>query len=115
MQRLFANNLGDKVLPVRASAGGLYCPATVDSRTGRIYLKIVNPAAQAVGTQLAFTGRTGGSAQIEVLAGGDPTAGNTLADPDAFVPSRNPLRGSGGVFAYPAPANSVTVVTLSGR
>jgi hypothetical protein len=31
------------------------------------------------------------------------------------VPSRSTLRGSGGAFAYQAPANSVTVVTLNGR
>jgi alpha-L-arabinofuranosidase len=115
VQRLFANNLGDKVLPVTASASGLYCSATVDSRTGRIYLKIVNPAAQAVGTQLTFSGRKGAAAQIEVLEGDDPTVGNTLADPDALVPSRTSLRGAGGVFDYRAPANSVTVVTLNGR
>ena len=115
VQRLFANNLGDRVLPVAASASGLYCSATVDSRNGRIHLKIVNPAAQAVDTQLAFTGRRGAAAQIEVLAGDDPAVGNTLADPDALVPGRTTLSGSGGVFAYQAPANSVTVVTLNGR
>ena len=45
---MFSRNVGDKVVPVTVSASGLYCSATVDSRTGRIYLKIVNAAAQAV-------------------------------------------------------------------
>jgi hypothetical protein len=47
-----------------------------------------------------------------VLAG-DPSAGNTLAAPDAIVPARSALRGSGGVFSYTAPASSLTVVTLA--
>jgi alpha-L-arabinofuranosidase len=112
---MFAGNVGDKVLPVTASASGLYYSATADGRTGRIYLKIVNAAAQAVTAQLAFTGRTAGTAGIEVLAGPDPTVGNTLADPDAIVPSRSALQGANGVFGYQVPANSLTVVTLPGK
>jgi alpha-N-arabinofuranosidase len=115
VQRMFAGNVGDKVLPVTASAAGLYYSATVDSRTGRIYLKIVNAAAQAVTAQLTFTGRTAGAATVEVLTGPDPTAGNTLADPHAIVPSRSALQGSNGVFGYQVPANSLNVVTLAGR
>ena len=115
VQRMFASNMGDKVLPATASAAGLYYSATVDSRAGRIYLKIVNAAAQAVTAQLSFTGATAGTARIEVLTGPDPTAGNTLTEPDAIVPASSVLRGSNGVFGYQVPANSLTVVTLPGR
>ena len=111
---MFATNVGERVLPVTASADGLYFSATVESRTGKIHLKIVNPAGQAVATQLTSTGRRSPNAQVEVLAGADPTAGDTLAEPDAIVPGRTTLRGHGGAFAYQAPANSVTVVTLGG-
>ena len=114
VQQMFANNVGDAVLPVTASATGLYYSATVDSRTGRIYLKIVNPAGQAVSGQLTFAGRAAGIARAEVLAGPDPTVGNTLADPEAIVPSRSALTGANGVFYYSIPANSLTVVTVTG-
>ena len=115
VQRMFAGNVGDTVLPVTASASGLYYSATIDSRTGRIYLKIVNAAAAPVAAQLAFTGATAAAARIEVLTGPDPAAGNTLTEPDAIVPSRSALHGSNGVFAYQVPATSVTVVTLAGK
>jgi alpha-L-arabinofuranosidase len=111
VQRMFATNVGDRVLPVTASASGLYYSATIDSRCGRVYLKVVNPAAQALTVQLTFGASTASAATIEVLTG-DPTSGNTLADPDAIMPARSALRGSGGVFSYQAPASSVTVVTV---
>jgi alpha-L-arabinofuranosidase len=115
VQQMFGRNVGDKILPVTASASGLYCSATIDSRSGRVYLKIVNPATQAVTAQLAFTSRSAAAAGIEVLTGPDPAAGNTLTEPDAIVPSRSLLQGSNGVFSYQVPASSVTVVTLSGK
>lgn len=61
--------------------------------------------------QLAFSGAVASAASVQVLTG-DPAAGNTLADPNAIVPARSVLRGSGGVFTYQAPASSVTVVTV---
>jgi alpha-L-arabinofuranosidase len=112
VQRMFAANVGDHVLPVTVSSSGLYHSATIDSRTGRIYLKIVNPAGTDVATSLVFSGSRAKFAKIEVLAGPDPAAGNTLANPDAIVPVSSVLGGQGGVFAYTAPANSVTVVTV---
>lgn len=78
-------------------------------------MKIVNPVASAVSTQLTFTGKTGTIAKIEVLANADATVGNTLTAPDAITPSRSNLTGSGGVFSYTAPANSLTVVTVEER
>jgi hypothetical protein len=35
VQQMFARNVGDKVLPVTASATGLYYSATIDSRSAR--------------------------------------------------------------------------------
>jgi alpha-L-arabinofuranosidase len=66
-----------------------------------------------VTTQLAFGGRGVSKADIEVLAGPDPTVGNTLSAPDAITPSKSKLHGKNGVFTYTAPANSLTVVTVS--
>ena len=110
VQKMFAGNVGDRVLPVTAPAG-LYCSATVDSGTGTVYLKIVNPSATAVPVQITVAGRHAGTAATEVLAG-DPATGNTLSAPAAITPARSGLRGSGGIFGYTAPASSLTVVTV---
>jgi len=112
VQQMFARNIGDKVLPVTASAGGLYYSATIGSESGRVFLKIVNPGAQSVPSQLTFGGRDASAASIEVLSNADPQAGNTLASPTAVVPIRATLQGSAGVFGYQVPGNSLTVVTL---
>ena len=48
-----------------------------------------------------------------MLADPDPQAGNTLANPDAVVPSRGTLRGSAGVFTYQVPASSLTVLRVA--
>ncbi|MBR7830154.1 hypothetical protein KDK95_27875 [Actinospica sp. MGRD01-02] len=112
VQQMFSTNIGDKVVPITASATGLYSSATIDSRTGRVYVKLVNPSAAAVATQLAFTGHTGRLAKVEVLANPDDTVGNTLAAPDAITPTRSKLTGSAGVFTYTAPANSLTVLIV---
>jgi alpha-L-arabinofuranosidase len=101
------------VLPVTATAAGLYYSATADSRGGQVYLKIVNPGTQDVPAQIAFGGRQAQVATIEVLADPDPQAGNTLANPDAVVPSHGTLRGSAGVFTYQVPANSLTVIRVA--
>ena len=115
VQQMFATNVGDKTVPITASATGLYYSATIDSRSGRVYVKIVNPSPSAVTTQLTFTGQTGTTAKIEVLANADDTVGNTLTIPDAITPTRSTLTGSGGTFPYTAPANSLTIVTVERR
>ena len=66
VQQLFARNVGDKVLPVTATATGLYCSATLDSRSGQVYLKIVNPGTQDVPVQIAFGGCSAQVASIEI-------------------------------------------------
>jgi alpha-L-arabinofuranosidase len=113
VQQLFARNVGNKVLTVTATAAGLYYSATIDSRSGQVYLKIVNPGAQDVPAQITFGGRPAQVASIEVLGDPDAQAGNTLANPDAVVPSRGTLRGSAGAFTYQVPANSLTVMQVA--
>jgi len=51
--------------------------------------------SQDVPGQLSFGGRNASAASIEVLANPDPQAGNTLATPDAVVPSRHAARLQG--------------------
>ena len=50
---------------------------------------------------------------VLVLGDPDPQAGDTLADPNAVVPSRGTLRGSAGVFTCQVPANSLTVMQVA--
>ena len=113
VQRMFAANVGDHVLTTTASASGLYYSATVDSRSGRVYLKVVNPGASDQVVGLSFTGSSASRAAVQMLGNPDPTVGNTLAAPTAVTPVRSLLYGTGGSFSYTAPAYSLSVITVS--
>ncbi len=114
VQKLFATNLGDHVLPVTVPSGsGLFSSSTVDSATGRIYTKLVNPGTTDKPTTLTFTGTNLSTAKLEVLSDPDPNAGDSLADQYHVVPKTSTLTGTNGVFSYTAPSNSLTVITLT--
>ena len=97
-QSMFASYLGDKVIPIEAAGmpqmqygqgelPQLYYVATLDSNTGRIYLKVVNGGATAVSVKLQngsalFRGRI---QKIELKASG-PEETNTIDNPTNIVP-----------------------------
>jgi alpha-L-arabinofuranosidase len=113
VQQLFASNLGDRVLPTTLSPdSGLFASSTVDSATGRVFTKLVNPQGTPALVTLTFTGRNAPAVQLETLSDPDASAGNTLDEPGRITPQRSSIQVSGGTFAYTAPANSLTVVTL---
>jgi alpha-L-arabinofuranosidase len=111
VQRMFAANIGDHVLPTTAPSG-LFSSSTVDSASGKVFTKLVNPKDTPVPVTLTFTGRNAREALVETLSDPDASAGNTLEQPDRITPQRSTIHGSGGTFSYTAPANSLTVITL---
>lgn len=113
VQRMFASNVGNHVLAATASATGLYYSATVDSRSGRVFLKVVNPGATDVAVGLSFTGSSARRAQVQTLGNPDPSVGNTLADPTAVTPVKSQIYGTTGTFSYTAPAYSLSVITVT--
>jgi alpha-L-arabinofuranosidase len=112
VQRMFASNVGNHVLPVTASASGLYYSAT--ARDGHVFLKVVNPGASDVAVSLAFAGSSATRAAVEVLGNPDPSVGNTLAAPSAVTPVRSFIYETGGAFSLTAPANSLSVIEILG-
>ncbi|HEX5493026.1 MAG TPA: LamG-like jellyroll fold domain-containing protein [Mycobacteriales bacterium] len=118
VQTMFANNLGRNVVGSGLSAGSvLKDVVTATTRRGRttFYVKVVNPSTQLQSARISFTGvgRLDRTATETVLTG-DPGARNTLATPDAVAPTTNQVRvGNGQRFAFPA--NSVTVLRITGR
>lgn len=106
-QCLFARYLGDKILPVAAEGiptftagdreGGelpqIYYTATLDSQTGRIYLKLVNAVGTPQTVKLAFDGRrrVRDIRKIEIAAD-DPLATNSIDAPTAVVPVESVVR-----------------------
>jgi alpha-L-arabinofuranosidase len=110
VQQMFAANVGNVVLPVTASATGLYYSATAGE--GKVYLKVVNPSASDIPLTIAFTGSAAKRARVVMLNNPDPTVGNTLTAPDAVTPARSLIYGTTGSFPLTAPAYSLSVIIL---
>jgi alpha-N-arabinofuranosidase len=140
VQRMFANNRGDVVLPAefdplpqltvaeipqapgqkpaggRGPAGpfdGLYSSATRDAASGDIILKLVNvqAAPQSLNIDLQGISKVARNATGEVLAGQTGDM-NSLSEPQKIAPKPLAITNAGTQFAHELPALSITVIRL---
>ncbi|GAA4631524.1 alpha-L-arabinofuranosidase C-terminal domain-containing protein [Actinoallomurus vinaceus] len=115
-QRMLANKHGDQVIGATyTGVGGINVVATKDSRSGRIYLTVVNPssASQPVAVDLGGVGHIGPKGTATVLSSAHPTDTNTISQPANVVPKTTTVTGLGSTFTHTVPAYSVTVLTLN--
>ncbi len=108
-QQLFAVNIGDQHLPTESTDTGLHASATLDTTTGRTFLKVVNTTDTARSVAIHFGDSDATQATTEVLTG-DPTARNAISHPDHVTPESGVLSGAEGTFEYDVPAHSATVI-----
>jgi alpha-N-arabinofuranosidase len=119
-QVMFANHIGN-VAPKSAltAEANLLLPysVTCQTETGKVFLKVVNPSADARAVTVALKGARSVAAQgtaITLRAGG-PTDTNSLTEPTKIVPLRKPLTNVAAHFGYTFPAWSITVLELTAR
>jgi len=136
VQKLFSNYLGDQTVVVEAkdlptqvkkpnskdSANGvqpktipaLFFSATRDSRTGTVYLKVVNasPVAQDVKVAIQGVGSVASQGTAVTLGSEKPEDTNTITEPNKIVPAVSAVKGIGKNFRRSFPAWSVTVLQL---
>lgn len=117
VQKLFANNRGDVLLPVKFDATDkkkLYASATRDDVTGEVIVKIVNGEQQPAELKLNLTSliKSSATAHVTVLAGTNRTDENSLTEPQKISPTENTLKLTGKNDSYQAPANSLTVLRV---
>jgi alpha-L-arabinofuranosidase len=113
VQQMLANNHGDEVIGASyAGVGGINVVATKDSRTGRIYVTIVNPGGNAQPVTVHIGGRVPRQGTDTVLTSAHRDDTNTITQPDNVVPTTRRISGLGNDFTHPVPAYSVTVLTL---
>jgi alpha-L-arabinofuranosidase len=121
VQEMFSHNHGDFVLPstltVTGSGSQLYESATQDSRTGAIYLKVVNAASevQTVRVTINGLGNIEPVGNAVVLTSGSPQDTNTLSDPRKIVPVTTRANGLGHNFEYEFKPYSITVLQIGVR
>jgi alpha-N-arabinofuranosidase len=136
VQKLFGNLLGDKVVPITASniptqakplskkdsTDGLkatqvptvFYSATMDEKTGNVYLKLVNTTAkkQPVNINLNGVGKVSPDATISVIKGSRPEDTNTITAPEKFVPVSAAIKGVAAKFKRTLEPYSVSVFQL---
>lgn len=124
-QKMFMENLGDQTV-VSNSAGlptqtngnqtipALFHAATIDSKTGMIYLKVVNPqaTAQTVDFSLAGAKTIQPNGEEIQLVGANLKDMNSIDEPTKVAPKTSAVEGLGARFSRTFPAYSVTVMKI---
>jgi len=138
-QKMFSTYIGNKVVPVAgenipmqtraatrrdSTAGTLPKPiaamfyvATRNTKTGMIYLKVVNTTGtpQAVNINLKGAGTVNSSGTIVVLKGNKPEDTNSIDQPKNIVPVTSKISGLAKSFTRTFDPYSVTVVQLQAK
>jgi len=115
--RMFSTNIGDEILKTAFTAGtSLQGSATRDSKTGVIFVKLVNPTPTAQPLEINLKGLSSlaPTAEVETLAA-EPDATNSLAEPTKVIPVTSEFADVTSSFTYPVAPNSITVLRLNTR
>ena len=114
--KMFSTHLGDQILKATATDTDVLVSATRDSRSGVIYVKLVNSSTAEAPVVLDLQGaRSLGSTATVVTLAADPKATNSIDSPQAVVPATSKLSGVKPGFVIKVPASSIVVVMLESR
>ena len=138
VQQLFGNYLGNKIVPVTAenipvqprplnrrdSAEGIktaplvptvFYSATIDDKTGILYLKLVNTTGkkQPVNINLNGVSKVSPEAMMHVISGDKPEATNSITDPEKIIPVNAKIKGIATKFKRTLEPYSVSIFEIS--
>lgn len=120
--KLFNENRGDEVVRAGFQTDGpapgapLNYSVTKDTAGGRLFLKLVNPAAEARRVPIAVEGAAVDGKGVETVLTADRLdAENTLADPTRVVPVTSERTDLSRQFTETLPPHSVVVLQLQLR
>jgi alpha-N-arabinofuranosidase len=114
--KMFSTHVGDEILKATATDTDVLVSATRDSRSGAIYLKLVNPADGATAVQLTLQGGPALAPTATALTlSGEATATNSIDDREHVIPVSSRVTGVSGGFTYTVPAHGIVVLTLDRR
>ena len=115
--RMFSRNVGDTILKADLSESNLVQgTVTRDSKSGIIYMKLVNlqSAAQPVKIEIKGVRSVGHTAEVETLAA-DPSDTNSMDAPEKVIPVKGKIEKVKPAFTYTLAPNSITVLKLRGK
>jgi alpha-N-arabinofuranosidase len=114
--KMFSRNYGDSILRATVTGTPLLTSVTKHGKTGRIFIKHVNPAAaaQTLSIELKGVRSVRPTARATVL-GAAPEATNSINEPEKVVPVTRTVEGVGPSFTHTFPPHSITVLQLEVR
>lgn len=137
VQKLFGNLLGDKIVPITAykiptqprpltrrdSTDGIkvapqvpavFYSATMDEKSGTVYLKLVNATGkkQPVNINLNGIAKVLPEATLFVIKGDTPESTNSILDPEKIVPASTIIKGIASKFKRTLDPYSVNILQL---
>ena len=114
--KMFSTHLGDEILKATAADTDVLASVTRDSRSGRIYVKLVNAADADASVQLDLKGvRTLAPSATAVTLAADPKATNSIESPQAVAPVTSKVADVKPGFTYKVPAHGIAVLILETR
>ncbi len=95
----------------------IFFDATRDSKSGTIYLKVVNRAGSAQPLHIAIEGVAAVDpiGQATVLAASSPDETNSITEPKKLIPVTSRAEGLGSSFTREFPAYSITVLEIKSK
>jgi len=114
--QMFSRNLGDELLPVQLTDTSVHASATRDSKTGEVFLKLVNPQPNPQNLRLDIKGvrSLAPKATVTTLAA-SPDDTNSIDHPRRVAPVVTALRGPHPSFTYTLPPHGVVALRLKAR
>jgi alpha-N-arabinofuranosidase len=115
VQKLFATNLGSRILPVGVpnAQNGLYTSAALETDAREVILKVVNSTKTSRTIKIALTGASAsGTAKALVLGTQDLAAENSLETPTNVAPEERSVAVTGASPELTLGPSSVTVLRL---
>jgi alpha-N-arabinofuranosidase len=114
--KMFSTNLGDEILKTTATDTEVLTSVTRDSRSGRIYAKLVNASDADAPVQITLTGTsTLASTATALTLSGDPQSTNAIDTPARVVPVTSTVTGVTSGFTYTVPKHGIVVLTMRTR
>jgi alpha-N-arabinofuranosidase len=91
----------------------LFYSVTRDTKTKRLYLKLVNAASVPQSIDINFAGASvGNTGKLVTLKAKSTLATNTIDEPTNIVPQESVLRNVASLLHYTAPAYSIQVLQI---
>jgi alpha-N-arabinofuranosidase len=114
LQTMFDSNIGDSIVSTNLVGNQLAESVTRDSKTGVLYVKLVNTADSVQPVHVVINGADSiqSTANSIIIHSDNLTDVNSLTEPTKVVPVNGILSGIGSDFNYSAPAYSASVIFI---